>query len=59
MNESPTVYIRDKNVSTHIFEHTEQLKDKLKEKGYAIGIEYHTGYLAIQDIFEKIHHHLF
>ncbi len=53
MNESPTVYIRDKNVSTHIFEHTEQLKDKLKEKGYAIGIEYHTGYLAIQDIFEK------
>lgn len=52
-----SLYIRDKDVSKNIFDHVESLNQKIKEMKNIESMEdnifqYHSNYLAIQDIFE-------
>lgn len=48
------IYIVDKDVSSYIFEHS----DEIMESQNISFLEYHSGYLAIQDVFEQDTHSL-
>lgn len=50
-----SLYIRDKDVSHQIFEHSEELAHELSllENNEVNSIRYNSSYLAIQDIFEE------
>lgn len=45
-----SVYVKDKDVSNHIFNHTSEIEKNTKSN---IAIVYNSSYLAIQDIFEE------
>ncbi|MEG0366959.1 MAG: FtsX-like permease family protein, partial [Coprobacillus sp.] len=46
-----TMYIKDKDVSNNIFNHVDEIKKELD--GTEARIDFHSSYLAIQDIFEE------
>lgn len=50
-----SLYIRDKEVSNQIFEHSEKLDHQLRQlqNNDANNIRYNSSYLAIQDVFEE------
>lgn len=50
-----SLYIRDKEVSNQIFEHSEKLGHQLRQlqNNDANNIRYNSSYLAIQDVFEE------
>ncbi|MEG0577409.1 MAG: FtsX-like permease family protein [Bacilli bacterium] len=48
-----TIYVKDKELSDNIFDHGNQLKKDVNQ------LDYHSSYLAIQDIFEENSHSIF
>lgn len=56
-NQPIILYVKDKDTSNHIFDHTEQLENQIKKirntDADGVGLVYNSSYLAIQDIFEE------
>ena len=58
-NQPYFLYVKDKDTSSRIFEHTKQLENQIKKIRHIdtdvddFGLVYNSSYLAIQDIFEE------